>query len=52
VPRKSNIEGLEYISTKDGTEHYLLMSTGSYGGYVNVLKLDEQSDTWDQINQA
>lgn len=40
LPRKSNVEGLGYIF-QHSTQHYLLLSTGSYGGSLDVLKLDE-----------
>ena len=45
LPRKSNVEGLGYI-IRD-SEHFLLLSTGSYGGSLNVLKLNDTSGDWD-----
>ena len=50
LPRKSGVEGLEFVG--EGDTH-ILMSTGSYGGYLNVLELGgEDADEWTLKSRA
>ena len=46
VPRKSAIEGLEFMDTSDTDNPILLMSTGNYGGSLNVLEMNENGEEW------
>lgn len=48
VPRRSDVEGLEFVPAKDsGTErHHLLFSTGGFGGSLDVLELSANSEEW------
>ena len=57
VPRKTAVEGLELVSFK--TDHdavdeplRLIMSTGNFGGSLNVLELNANGDEWNLRSQT
>jgi len=39
VPRKVTIEGLEFALDAETATPYLILSTGNFGGSINVLEL-------------
>ena len=50
VPRKTSVEGLEFVTYED--KNYLMMSTGNFGGSINVLELSETEDEWSLKSQV
>ena len=51
MPRRTAVEGLEYVTVSDGTP-YLFMSTGNFGGNINVGELSESGDAWSLKSQT
>ena len=57
LPRKTAVEGLDFIPGRRGaktaiySKDHLLLSTGSYGGSLNVLELDDDRAEWTQISR-
>lgn len=52
VTRKSNVEGLEFLDSVDGGPAHLIMSTGSYGGFINLLELNASGEEWNLKNRV
>ena len=48
VPRKTAVEGLEFIDKDE--KLYIIMSTGSYGGFLNLLELNQNGEEWNVAN--